>query len=83
MILNRDLSGTRGNENALKLKGLEIMPSYMYLFLFLAKGFIKESDYVMLAEATSKNINILNWKCSFLESLNQFITTKDPKKKNT
>ena len=58
MILNRDLSGTRGNENALKLKGLEIMPSYMYLFLFLAKGFIKESDYVMLAEATSKNNQI-------------------------
>lgn len=55
MILNRDLSGSRGNENALKLKGLEIMPSYMYLFLFLAKGFIKEFDYVMLAEATSKN----------------------------
>ena len=43
MILNRDLTGTRGNENNLKLKGLEIMPSYMYLFLFLAKGFIKES----------------------------------------
>ena len=58
MILNRDLSGSRGNENALKLKGLEIMPSYMYLFLFLAKGFIKESDYVMLAEATSKNNQI-------------------------
>ena len=58
MILNRDLTGTRGNENNLKLKGLEIMPSYMYLFLFLAKGFIKESDYVMLAEATSKNNQI-------------------------